>query len=87
MAPKESLSLCQLPSRSACRDLMMKVRYIKVLRETYNIRTRYLCYLGGFDLEGSVAIAPKALFWRTTQCDVGVVVIGLVLGSRVAAAS
>ena len=67
--------------------LMMKVRYIKVLRETYNIRTRYLCYRGGFDLEESAAIAPKALFWRTTQCNVGVVVIGLVLGSRVAAAS
>jgi len=38
------------------------VRYIKVLRETYNIRTRYLCYLGGFDLEESAAIAPNALF-------------------------
>ena len=67
--------------------MMMKVRYIKVLRETYNIRTRYLCCLGGFDLEESAAIAPKALFWRTTQGNVGVVVIGLVLGSRVAAAS
>ena len=66
---------------------MMKVRYIKVLRETYNIRTRYLRYLGGFDLEESAAIAPMALFWRTTQCNVGVVVICLVLGSRVAAAS
>ena len=65
----------------------MKVRYMKVLRETYNIRTRHLCYLGGFDLEVSAAIAPKALFWRTTQGNVGVVVIGLVLGSRVAAAS
>ena len=67
--------------------MMMKVRYIKVLRETYNIRTRYLCYRGAFDLEDCAAIAPKALFWRTTQCNVGVVVIGLVLGSRVAAAS
>ena len=67
--------------------MMMKLRYIKVLRETYNIRTRYLRYRGGFDLEESAAIAPKALFWRTTRCNVGVVVIGLVLGSRVAAAS
>ena len=60
---------------------------MKVLRETYNIRTRYLCYLGGFDSEESAAIAPKALFWRTTQGNAVVVVIGLVLGSRVAAAS
>jgi hypothetical protein len=67
--------------------MMMKVRYIKVLRETYNIRTRYRCYLGGFDLEECAAIAPKALFWRTTQGNAVVVVIGLVLGSRVAAAS
>ena len=67
--------------------MMMKVRYIKVLRETYNIRTRYLCYLGAFDLEECVAIAPKALFWRTTQCNAVVVVIGLALGSRVAAAA
>ena len=67
--------------------MMMKVRYIKVLRETYNIRTRYLRYRGGFDLEKSAARAPKALFWRTTQCNAGVVVIDLVLGSRVAAAS
>ena len=67
--------------------MVMKVRYIKVLRETYNIRTRYLCYLGGFDLEESAAIAPNALFWRTTQGNAGVVVIGLVLGSRVAAAA
>ena len=66
---------------------MMKVRYMKVLRETFNIRTRYLCYRGGFDLEESAVIAPKALFWRTTQCNAVVVVIGLVLGSRVAAAA
>ena len=66
---------------------MMKVRYIKVLRETYNIRTRYLRYRGGFDSEECAAIAPTALFWRTTQGNVGVVVIGLVLGSRVAAAA
>ena len=39
--------------------MMMKVRYIKVLRETYYIRTRYLRYRGGFDLEESAAIAPK----------------------------
>ena len=67
--------------------MIMKVRDIKVLRETYNISTRYLCSLGGFDSEVSAAIAPKALFWRTTQGNVGVVVIGLALGSRVAAAS
>ena len=67
--------------------MMMKVRYIKVLRETYNIRTRYLRYRGGFDSEECAAIAPKALFWRTTQCNAVVVVIGLVLGSRVAAAA
>ena len=67
--------------------MMMKVRYIKVLRETYNIRTRYLCYLGGFDLEESAAIAPKALFWRTTQDNAASVAIGQALGSRVAAAS
>ena len=65
----------------------MNVRYMKVLRETDNIHTRCRCYRGGFDSEESAAIAPKALFWRTTQCNVGVVVIGLVLGSRVAAAS
>ena len=63
------------------------MRYIKVRRETYNIRTRYLRYLDGFDLEECAAIAPKALFWRTTQCNAGVVVIDLALGSRVAAAS
>ena len=72
---------------SAILLMMMKVRYIKVLREIYNTRTRCLCYLGGFDLEENSAIAPKALFWRTTQYNVGVVVIGLVLGSRVAAAA
>jgi hypothetical protein len=66
---------------------VMKVRYMKVLRETYNIRTRYRCYLGGFDSEESATIAPKALFWRTTQCNAGVVVTGLVLGSSVAAAA
>ena len=67
--------------------MMMKVKYIMGLRETYNIRTRYLRYRGGFDLEESAAIAPKALFWRTTQCNAVVVVIDLVLGSRVATAS
>ena len=40
--------------------LMMKVRYIKVLRETYNIRTRYLRYRGGFDLEESAEGAVLA---------------------------
>ena len=67
--------------------MMMKVRYIMVRREIYNIRTRCLCYLDGFDVEESAAIAPKALFWRTTQCTAASVVIGLALGSRVAAAS
>ena len=40
--------------------MMMKVRYIKVLRETYNIRTRYLRYRGGFDLEESAEGAVLA---------------------------
>ena len=44
----------------APKEMMMKVRYIKVLRETYNIRTRYLRYRGGFDSEESAAIAPKS---------------------------
>ena len=45
------LELC--PTRIPRYLMMMKVRYIKVLRETYNIRTRYLRYRGGFDLEES----------------------------------
>ena len=40
--------------------MMMKVRYIKVLRETYNIRTRYLRYRGGFDSEESAEGAVLA---------------------------
>ena len=41
-------------------QMMMKVRYIKVLRETYNIRTRCLRYRGGFDLEESAEGAVLA---------------------------
>ena len=41
-------------------QVMMKVRYIKVLRETYNIRTRYLRYRGGFDSEESAEGAVLA---------------------------
>jgi hypothetical protein len=51
--PPFNLAKKRTSSKSACclEVMMMKVRYIKVLRETYNIRTRYLRYRGGFDLE------------------------------------
>jgi hypothetical protein len=39
--------------------MMMKVSYVKVLRETYNIRTRYLCYHGGFVDEGEVYLGTS----------------------------